>query len=45
MSLGDGTQPITYFVELLSFVQDRIRRHGYTAFMKAQGERTSDGLT
>jgi hypothetical protein len=36
---------VAHVVELLNFVQDRSRMHGYAAFLRAYGEKTSDGLT
>ena len=35
MCFRQRVKSVTYIVELLSFVQDRIRRHGYAAFLKA----------
>jgi len=35
MLVGEGIQPITYFVELLSFLQDGTRKHGKPAFLRA----------
>jgi hypothetical protein len=34
MLLCQRVKAVTHVIKLLSFVQDRIRRHGYTAFFE-----------